>query len=467
MRGPRRLFLLLPALLVLSGTAVATASAKTPTLHVKRITAINATPLGAGIARTADGTLHLVYSTQVAWGAPFDGVGTTSISPSGQVGAQIQALAGWKTTEPGFVVTPGGTMTAVFGGDPDSGGVSYSGPWAISSTDGGTSWSAPVDVGSHQEAVGGDITAQLSNGTPVLTVSAAGGTQIQTGFGISSPTAQLTTPLGQPIGGVASALEDKTGNVVASWFSNVAQGSLWMQEISPTLGPVQQLAANLATWGDQQRQLSLASLDNGPGVFTAFSPDGKHIRLQRYGGPGVSLPAVQRVTPGEVDVATGPGGRLWVMWGDVKGPQSRIAVTRSNKARTRFEPTQVFSYHPDVLSRLYGDGRLGPLDLLLNMTPTVPTGKPLVSGIYYARILPVLSAGISSHKSTGGKFDLGVKVTDAGDPVSGASVTAKGVHQKTGVLGTTTLTISGSSGSNVTVLITAPGYKPLSRQITL
>ena len=467
MRGRCRLFLLLSPWLALAGAAVAPAGATAATLHATRITAINATPLGADMARTADGTLHLVYSTQTAWGAPFDGIGSTSISPSGHVSSQVQALTGWKTTEPGLVVMPGGTLTAVFGGDPDVGGTAYSGPWDISSTDGGSSWSAPVDVGSHQEDFGGDITAQLSNGSPVLTVSAAGGTQIQTGFGTGSPTAQLGTPQGQPIGGVGTALDKKTGAVVASWFSNAAQGSLWMQEVSPGFGPAQEIAGNLASWGDQQRQLSVASLDNGPGVFTAFSPDGKHVRLLRYGGTSIALPAVQRVAPAEVDVATGPDGRLWVMWGDVKGPDSRLAVTRSNKARTSFEPTQVFAYEPNVLSRLYGDGRLGPLDLLVNMTPNVPAGQPLVSGIFAARVLPVLSASVSVHKSTSDKFNLGVKVTDASDPVSGAGVSAKGLNKKTGPFGTAKLKVSGVSGSKVTVTIAAPGYRALSRQITL
>ena len=45
------------------------------------------------------------------------------------------------------------------------------------------------------------------------------------------------------------------------------------------------------------------------------------------------------MTTGEV-VATGLDGRLWVMWGDVNGSASRIAVTRSNKAGTKFEPIQ-------------------------------------------------------------------------------------------------------------------------------
>ncbi len=74
-----------------------------------------------------------------------------------------------------------------------------------------------------------------------------------------------------------------------------------------------------------------------------------------------------------------------------------FAITRSNKAKTRFEPVQVFDIHPGILWRLYGDGRLGPLDLLANISPN---GAPN-TGIYYVRELPVLTvSGSSGQKVT-------------------------------------------------------------------
>jgi hypothetical protein len=155
------------------------------------------------------------------------------------------------------------------------------------------------------------------------------------------------------------------------------------------------------------------------------------------------------------------------MWGDVKGTASRIAITRSNKARTNVEPTQVFNYNPEALWRIYGDGRLGPLDLLVNMTPTVPTGHPLVTGIFHARVLPMLSATVSVKQLSATKFKLTVKVTDAGDPVSGATVSARAHHKTTNSIGVAKVTVAGSSGRHVTVTITVPGYKPLNQVIAL
>jgi hypothetical protein len=74
--------------------------------------------------------------------------------------------------------------------------------------------------------------------------------------------------------------------------------------------------------------------------------------------------------------------------------------------------------------------------------PDVKTG-PLVEGIYYARVLPELSASIAVTSLGGGKFQLKADVTDAGDSVSGATVSAKGKSKTTNAKGSAKLTISG------------------------
>ena len=85
------------------------------------------------------------------------------------------------------------------------------------------------------------------------------------------------------------------------------------------------------------------------------------MRLLRYGGGTVAVGSLASATPAALGVATGIDGRIWVMWGSDNG---NIAVTRSNKAVTRFEPIQQLSDKIVTLFHLAGDGRLGPLDLL-------------------------------------------------------------------------------------------------------
>ena len=69
-----------------------------------------------------------------------------------------------------------------------------------------------------------------------------------------------------------------------------------------------------------------------------------------------------------------------------------------------------------------------------------------MEGIYYARLLPELSATIAVTSLSGGKFTLTANVTDAGDAVSGATVSAKGQSKTTNAIGSAKLTVSGSEG---------------------
>jgi hypothetical protein len=139
-----------------------------------------------------------------------------------------------------------------------------------------------------------------------------------------------------------------------------------------------------------------------------------------------------------------------VLWGD----DSHFAVTRSNKAVTRFEPIQRVTRSSAGLLRLSGDGRLGPLDLLVDQTPN---GNPLPApGTFHARVLPQLSASakVKNHKLT-------VIVTDAGDAVSGAKVKAAGKSSTTNVKGVATITLSKKTSGQVSVSVTNAGYNPL------
>ena len=82
-------------------------------------------------------------------------------------------------------------------------------------------------------------------------------------------------------------------------------------------------------------------------------------------------------------------GRIWVMWGNA-AVGGGVAVTRSNMAVTRFEPIQRLKLKSGSLYRLSGDGRLGPLDLLVDQIPDVSPIQP--AGSFYGRVLPELSA---------------------------------------------------------------------------
>lgn len=440
------------------------------TLHPTLLAKVGYGAVPIGFARTADGKLHVAFETNTNWGDSANGVGAVSIDPSGHLGPQVQALS-WNSVTggspngiPGLAVMPSGALEAVFGGSPTG----DDGPWGIASTDGGATWSAPVDVGSGSMEFGdSNVTLQVSNGTPVFTAGCCGNIVIQRGFGPGAPTYQLTTGADDAASNTDSAVDAATGAVVASWDSNAGSGGIWLQQVAPTEGALQK--APIPSQYGTGEPLILAGRDSGPGVFGAYPANyaaTTHIRLLRYGGGSVSVGSVKGLHATASGVATGPDGRIWVAWSGQINGRGITAITRSNKAVTSFEPTQTYGYTWSYLFTLSGDGRQGPLDLLIGGTPSVKTGQA-VAGIYYAHLLPELSAKVSVKNAGGGKFKLKVEVTDAGDPVSGATVSAKGKISKTNSKGTAQLVVTGSSGDHVTVKITDPGYQVLKKGVTL
>ena len=191
-----------------------------------------------------------------------------------------------------------------------------------------------------------NLTLQVSNGTPVLTAGCCGNIVIQQGFGAGSPTYQLTNTSDDAAGNTASALDAKTGAVVASWDSNAGSGGIWLQQAAPTVGAAQK--APIPSQYGTGAPLILAGRDAGPGVFAAYAADfgpTTHVRLLRYGGGSVAVGSVKGLHAAVSGVATSLDGRLWVIWaGEING-HGITAFTRSNKAVTRFEPIQTRPFH--------------------------------------------------------------------------------------------------------------------------
>lgn len=469
MREKGRGRLLWLVLVGLMGALLGPNGAVGASLHPKLLAKVGYGTVPIGFARSADGRLHVAFETNTNWGDSANGVAAIAISPSGNVGPQVQALSWTGLTSgspngiPGLTVMPNGALQAVFGGSPSG----VDGPWGISSIDGGATWSAPANIGSGSMAFGdSNLTLQVSNGTPVLTAGCCGNIVIQQGFGTSSPTYQLTNAGDAAAGNTASAVDAKTGAVVASWDSNAGSGGIWLQQIAPTAGTAQK--APIPSQYGTGAPLMLAGRDTGPGVFAAYAADyapTTHLRLLRYGGGSVAVGSVKGLHAEVSSVATSVDGRLWVMWaGEING-HGVTAFTRSNKAVTRFEPIETGRFTWAQLFTLSGDGRLGPLDLLMSGTPD--TKGTLIPGTYYARLQPELSATITTTRLKNGKFTVKAKVSDAGDAVSGATVATKGQSKTTNAQGSATLTISGSAGDHDTVTINHPGYRSLKVGIKL
>ena len=453
---------------VLAGVLLVPGAALGGALKPKLLAKVGYGTTPIGFARTADGVLHVVFETNTNWGDSASGVGALAISPSGHVGPQVQALswgtpgAGSPNGIPGLAVLSNGTLEATFGGSPTT----DDGPWGISSTDGGATWTAPLDIGSGSMEFGDSaVRVAVSKGTPVLAAGCCGGIVIQQGFGPGSNTFQLTNSADNAAGNTDTAVDAASGAVIAGWGSNAGSGGLWLQLVAPsTGGAVKEPGPTQFGTGPA---VILAGRDVGPGVFAAYPSNfgnTTHMRLLRYGGGSVAVGSIKGLHAQSWGVATGPNGRIWVMWaGEING-KGVTAITRSNKAVTRFEPIQTQRADWSFLFSLAGDGRLGPLDLLMSGTPAKGNAP---GGSYHARALPVLSAGVTIKNPSKGHFTLKVTVTDAGDAVQGATVTLKGKTATTNATGTATIKLAGATGQHVTLQITDPTYQVLKKGATL
>lgn len=446
-------------MLALAAAAIAAApSAAAPTFTRVSTIGVGTSP-NYGAVRTPDGVLHLVFQTSPGGNAAPDGLATRTISPTGVLGAQTQALSGWGAGKPGLVRLPNGTLEAVFGATsppPNQ----QSGVWGIASSDGGATWAAPTIVGDgdSNEALGyaADMTAALTGGgTPVVSLPIAGSIVIQQGLGQGATSQVVTDSSDNSAGDVDTTVDAGTGQVFASWQSLAGSGGDFIEPVAPALGTAQKMP------GPVRNELVISGRDKGAGVFAAFTLDGSKVQLQRYGGGAVPVGKASGVQANKLGTATGLDGRIWVIWGD----DNTVALTRSNKAVTKFEPVQKTRLDSAGLDRLAGDGRLGPLDLLVDQ---IPNGNPVPpSGTFYARVLPELSASVkvtSVKKSTAHK--LKVTVTDAGDAVSGAKVSAAGRKATTGTNGVAKLKVA-SRSKRVKLTVKHAGYNALTKKVKL
>lgn len=446
-------------LLVLAVAAAAAAGNAGTGPAFTRVTTKGVGPYAVySMVRDPKGTLHLIYQTHPLGTDSPNGLATRTISASGILGPEVQALNGWGTSLPGLVQLPNGTYEAFFGAispAPDQ----VSDMWAITSGD-GTSWSVPMQAGNgdpntEAQAYGANITAQMAGSTPVESLSVAGGLRVQNGVGQGSPAVTITNAVDGSAFDQNSTVDAASHQVVLGWQSIDGKGGDFVQAVAPTIGNAEQ-------WpGQTKPELVISGRDSGAGVYGAYTPDSNHVRLQRYGGGSVAVGSLSGVTASSLGTATGLDGRIWVIWGNENG----IALTRSNKAVTRFEPIQELNLGAVTLYRVGGDGRLGPLDLLVEMIPKA-NDKVLPAGVFHARVLPELSAttSLKTVKNKAGTViahKLTVHVRDAGDPVSGAKVSASGKAANTGATGNATITLQASVSGTVTVTVTRGGYKAL------
>lgn len=387
-------------------------------------------PSGAGsqlgLVRGADGVLHAIWIQ----GTTPSTISDTKISPAGRPAGSTTVASGWDGN--GGIAAlrmPDNTLRLfVTGGHTpnlptDQTGVnSFTAPLAGSpwTLDAGRVWGGTVayDAGT----LGATLT---SDGQPVTAWASAGADTVHVGLDPNTPNSSY----GSSMGSSFLATDQATGAVTLAGSSIAGAGGTFVQQILPNAGSGQLLPSLL-----KEQAAGLAARQGAGGAYVAYT-DGKTAKLATVGG------GTRRLARGAFQLAkvfAAPGGRLWVAWGD---DNDGFFATRSNAAVTRFEPVQHLKLPPNTagIADLTGEGSAGPLDLL-SLLQVGASDR----GYWQTHVRPRLTIRGSVKKARSGARTrtVTVSVTDAGDPVSGASVKVGKKKGRTSASGRVTFSLA-------------------------
>ena len=397
-----------------------------------------------GLARTNDGVLHAVWSRRVG---SEEMIRHATIAKNGQVAAATTAVGGVRgLSDPDIVTMPDGSLRLFYGVvTPSPGGIRMS-----SAGPSGTGWTG-----------GGKVSSDNTGGDPGATSDKAGTPIFAWSSGINSYYRIGTNPGPDGFLGpspkccfydLEAAVDDANGQAFVAYHSNVTgERGLFARQVAPNLG-APQLAPSSLTGGNllaPDHRMPLVGRMGG-GVYFAYCsgyPRCLHVRLWRVGGRAIAIATGRDIE--DVNLARGPEGRLWVMWQD----SGRLRATRTNKAATRAGAIVNVPSPPGTSSLwdVFGEGSLGPLDLLAHVTAQGGLAT------WHRQVLAGLTLKCSA-KRTGATC----RVTDAGAPVAGAKVRAGGKTATTSGGGIASLTLT---GGRYAVRATKAGYSPASARV--
>jgi hypothetical protein len=411
--GPVRripLVLALGGLLVLGGAA----SGGT-TRSWSRVTDTGARNIDqVGLARTNDGVLHVVWGRRVG---QEETIRHAAIAKNGGVGAATNAVPGVRgLSDPDLVVMPDGSLRLFYGVViPSPGGIrmSLAGP-------SGTGWTGGGKVSSDN--TGGDPGATTDKGgTPIFAWTSGLNSYYKIGTNAAEKDGYLGPGPKCCFYDMEAAVDDATGAAFVAYHSNVTDGrGLFVRQVRPSLG-APQLAPGSLSGGSllaPDHRMPLVARDGG-GVFFAYCggyPRCLHVFLWRVGGKRLSVATGRDIE--DVNLARGPGGRLWLMWQD----SGRLRAARTNPAATKAGAVVNVPSPPGTSSLwdVFGEGSLGPLDLLAHVSARGGLAT------WHRQVLPGLRLSCVPKKT--GATCL---VTDAGQPLAGATVKIGGTSVKT------------------------------------
>ena len=404
-----------------------------------------------GLVRTSNGVLH------VAWHKDGD-LQHTAIGSNGRIGATSPIQSGWTghmdaalTAVPGGIRVVWGAIRSTDSSDPNQD------LNTALSTDGGVSWQLTPGsiIPRGAQAYGSDAAATtLPNGTVLQAWAGTLGTWVHSGLDPAMPNVDYQAPLGTYGYGPGLA-SDAGGRAMMAWFSSgsarrgvVAQGV--NADGSPAGAAMTMPGSQVMVGGGTVSKTPIVARAKSGGFYVGYAlgyPTANRVRVWRVGAGSATLLA-RTDANSQVTLAADGKGRVWAVWSDGTFGEPRVLAARSNPEGTRFgAPVDAgavrgahSTYSVDASATSSG------LDILA----LFGTGNTSGGATYVKRIRPGLKLEARRRFAA-----VTFTVTDAGDPVRGATVRLAGRSGRTNAKGRVTLPFKRARAK-----ASAPGYAP-------
>src|SRR3954451_6146733 len=430
----------------------------------------------AALARTPDGTLHVVWTIP----APNnDTLVHDAVGPNGVVAPPNVITSDWAAigNTPDVVTTSTG-LRVFFGGirttnpnEPNSNLNTATAPPS------GAAWDLFAGtVATDSSAYASDIgVALLPDGTPIESFGGTGaGTFVHRGLDPATPNFNIEDQLGGCCGYSPDVgVDRKSGAPFAVWISNATghQG-VSAQSLDPATGQPSGAFAHMpgssTVFGgvDQSSQQLFrvpVAARAGGGVYVAYPgdyPTTKKVFLWRIAD---SKSAVLATSDNDhlAGIAADPDGRLWVIFVQ-RGSGQAVFARRSNKSATKFGPAVKVSPPKGEQSifDIEGDAQPAVLDVVALMGDVAGKQAQFHTQIEPGLDLSASPAKIKGSKPTAVKFT----VTDP-DRVKGAKVSAGGKLATTNSGGHAAIDLGPTSKHSITATATKSGYTSATKKI--
>jgi hypothetical protein len=235
---------------------------------------------------------------------------------------------------------------------------------------------------------------------------------------------------------------------------------------APVLLPGSLKAGNILVPADR---VGLASRGRGRGgvyaVYGSGYPVFKSMDVVRL---GTKTPHVVATFNGSEQlagstIAADPNGRLWVAGFFGFDSRAGLFVRRSSPSAGRFGPIErvALPAHTTTVWKVYASAQAGQLDVVALISRN---GAGSGAASYWAtEVLAPLA--VSARSSSRGGAKVTFTVTDAGTPVSGATVRFCGKHFATPKSGKVTFRVHSIARGSATAKVTKGGYAPATLKV--